>query len=172
MKSVRWLYVFLAISIFLESSLFAAAYLARRDKWAPLYGYESPQLAEPDLLEAAVGGDAPSVVVVGTKCARENVALLGRSTWRSVDPPGSFVPLAEVGGRRAKGCQTTRYVNPIPAGVIDLTARLGGRVTWELSGVETPVRDTGAGVTVTWHTEPITVVIRPRDVDSPPTERS
>lgn len=150
--AVLWL---VASTVVLAASL----HIGQRD-WAPLYGYTPVQDTEPT--EIMVDGPGSlQITSTGTKCARQPVTVQGQSVWRSVDPPGSNVPVgAPVSANRPRGCVTITYINIVPREVVSLTARLGGRVRWELTGVETPSDARhAAGVPAVWRTEPIEITV-------------
>lgn len=140
----------------------------RDDTWAPLGPYPEQTVDAPTFpTEEMTGNGAvvlvPSVpidqpiIVNGTKCADEDVVVEGVVTWRSVSPPGFSVETGRGIDDRPAGCGESTFENPIPDPVVDWAEAqfTAGRdhVLVQIGGCETPVRDSGEGETLCWHTE-------------------
>lgn len=104
--------------------------------------------------------DDGMVPVVSNRCNTEDepVPVIGSVTWVRVGMRGEYVNVAhDVAGEFHPGCETRTFENPIPPQVhTSVEQDLDGRQVWQITGQVTPTAP--GGVTVTWSTEPFTVV--------------
>lgn len=135
------------------------------DQWNPLGEYAVQRVTSRDVPDVhGPSAYAPGFVeVVATKCNATNheVRVKGSSAWQRIDPPFAQYKNASGTATRLPGCTTTDYQNDIPEPVIEATRRVGGRATWRITGIETPIRPNGEqGEERVWEAQNFVVVIR------------
>lgn len=108
------------------------------------------------------------VEVEGTKCnaSSEVVEIVGTTQWVAIEPPGSIFVTGSGSSHRDPGCTTRNYKNPVPTVVKDRVNQLHEQgideSIWQITGVETPVRDDGDdGVKRVWQTDNFTLIYAP-----------
>ena len=168
--STRVLIIGCTVAALVGAALIAwlAVIITRPDVFDPLGDYPTQQIVN----ELAPG--ASSVVLApgqqarvrGTKCnnASEPVKVRGSYGWVSVDPGGTYVPVATGNENiRVPGCTTQTFLNDMPDGVTDAVRRFAARgitrSVWRITGTEVPQDPkTGAqGEARIWVTENFTI---------------
>jgi len=146
-------------------------YILKPDTWAPLGEYPIQRVDSriPGINVPAVYSD-DFVMITGTKCNDTDkvVNVRGTLSWSLKEPgktnlvgPDDSVAPQDGVAPRDPGCTTTEFPNPIPQAVVAITKQLGGKATWALVGIETPIRPGKPdGVPVTWVSQNFLVVVR------------
>lgn len=98
----------------------------------------------------------------GRKCNEGGgYQIAGTVSWQSVDPRGTSIRTGSGARDAVDGCQDFEFRNDIPPDVLSVMRRQvaeGLEPLWRITGTETPQRDSGEGVSLSWVTEPFRVV--------------
>ncbi len=132
--------------------------------FSPLGPYPQQQVDEPrDNTDTPIVSLAnPVFHVNGRKCNEgSGYVIAGTVSWQSLRPLGTSIRTGEGQREATPGCTRFRYRNDIPDNVLAIMRRQlddGLHPLWRIAGTETPINDDGAGVPLTWATEPFEIV--------------
>lgn len=123
-------------------------YHVRQADWEPIGPFPRQEV---------LSVDADTILVEGTKCYDDRVAITGEVRLISVDPPGLASLLMFRGGREVEpGCYTRTFANQWPPGALALIEEWDTEIVWMLWGEERP-RDPDdlarVGAPATWETD-------------------
>lgn len=144
----------------------------QEDHWEPLGEYPVQVVRTNDTYEWVAGDQGETtiipatsvsgrILVAGTKCADEEVSVIGVVVWQFVEPPGHKFNDEPGVAVRNPGCETFLYRNEVPPDVRDYAL---GLIEEEITpvvrigGIETPSRNGEEGVPVAWTTEPFALL--------------
>lgn len=165
-NTARFVMVVLVASMVLAVGV-SIAITFRSPTWDPL---DLSQIQKVSNRVPGVEGPAAHITeqisVTGTKCntSQDPLTVIGVTVWVAVVPPGAAENLGQGVANRSPGCVTKTFLNDIPPAVVTRSKFLFGkgakRVVWQITGFETPIRDSDGkhGLQRTWRAENITLV--------------
>lgn len=136
-------------------------YIWTRPEAKAYLDYPEQKITNRYVLGAPSVQEQDDVVVVGSKCnfSERGIKVSGTVTWVSADPPGTQIKTGEGSTTRESGCESFRFINPIPKEVVERTKDLATPdhpfVTWRITGHEVP-EDPNI-LSESWTTEPFDI---------------
>lgn len=153
----------LAVALLVLAAAILFAAVRKPEAFAPLGPYPQQQVDEPrdNTDTPVVSLSNPVVHVNGRKCNDgDGYTITGTVSWQSLRPLGTSIRTGEGQRDATPGCTRFRYRNDIPDDVLIMRRQVddGLDPLWRITGTETPINDDGAGVPLTWATEPFEIV--------------